>query len=48
MRILGAVARVLGALLTTVAWTIGGMRGAKPFIDSHAAEHRPRPEDHRP
>jgi hypothetical protein len=48
MRILSTVARGLGWLLTTVAKTMGGMRGAKPFTDSHAAQVPPRHEDYRP
>lgn len=48
MKILSIVARRLGALLTTVAKTSGGMLGAKPYIDSHAAELLPRREDYRP
>ncbi|WP_181440741.1 hypothetical protein [Curtobacterium sp. MCLR17_045] len=48
MKILSIVARGLGALLTTVAKTMGGMLGAKPYTDSHAAELLPRREDYRP
>ncbi|MBO9049929.1 MULTISPECIES: hypothetical protein [Curtobacterium] len=48
MKILSIVARGIGALLTTVAKTMGGMLGAKPYIDSHAAELLPRREDYRP
>jgi hypothetical protein len=48
MKILSIVARGLGALLTTVAKTMGGMLGAKPYIDSHAAQVPPRREDYRP
>ena len=48
MRILSTVARGLGWLLTTVAKTLGGMWGAKPFTDSHAAQVPPRREDYRP
>ncbi|MCS6582508.1 hypothetical protein [Curtobacterium citreum] len=48
MKILSIVARGIGALLTTVAKTMGGMLGAKPYIDSHAAKLLPRREDYRP
>jgi hypothetical protein len=48
MRILSIVARGLGWLLTTVAKTMSGMRGAKPFTEEHAAQVPPRREDYRP
>jgi hypothetical protein len=47
MRMLSIVTRGLGWLLTTVARTLGGMQGAKPFTDSHAAGLPPRREDYR-
>lgn len=48
MRMLRTVARGLGWLLTTIAKTMGGMRGAKSFTDSHAAQVPPRREDYHP
>ncbi|UXN24901.1 hypothetical protein N8D74_15270 [Curtobacterium flaccumfaciens] len=48
LSILSILARALGWLLTTIAKTMGGMRGAKPFTDSHAAQVPPRREDYRP
>ena len=48
MKILSTVARGIGALLTTVAKTMGGVLGAKPYTDSHAAQVLPRREDYRP
>lgn len=44
----GTLARWAGALLTTVAKTIGALSGAKPFTDAHAAEQRPPRDDYRP
>lgn len=48
MRMITLLARGAARLLTTAAKTLGGMHGAKPFADEHAAQQYRRRADYRP